>query len=84
MGEEDKQEIGRKEAYPTVNVEDTIAVVDPDRVVADKPCRETADEDVEVRKVPCEEEEELDNVKAEEGVPEPARGGSWGLYGGYQ
>lgn len=70
---------GRSETDLAVDVEDAVAVVDGDGPVAHEPGHEAADTEVEGWDVAAKEEEELEEVEADDGVPEPRADGFPGL-----
>ena len=61
-----------EKAYLAVDVEDKVAVINCHGPVGHKPCSESADPDVEACHVACEEEQELDKMVTDEGVPQPS------------
>jgi len=60
------------QAYPTVDVENLVAIINPYRVSGHKPTGEIGNPVVEEIKISCDEEQELNDMMSEEGMPPPA------------
>lgn len=67
-------------AYSAVHIENAVTIVNRNRRVPHEPRSETRGPAIERPDIPAEEQHKLDQVRAKEGVPQPATGGRFGLW----